>query len=285
MERHAPTHAMPRRGESVATSVPAAATIAGDGVSPAASAAASGSPPGSAADTASADAGRCAGIAIEAAQDDALDRRDRAPARCVDGGVDASGLVLRDEIRERLRLERPPAREELVEHQAERVDVAPHRDLAARELLGRHVGRRAGADVLHVAHGRQAEVHDADLAGAVEHDVGRLQVAMQDAALVRRREARAELPRDLERLVLRQPADAAQQRREILAVHVLHRQEQLPVDLADVVDAADVGMRRPGARGPDFVVELREPGRDPAPGLGGRNFSATGCPSRRSSAR
>ncbi len=37
---------------------PAAATIAGDGVSPAASAAASGSPPGSAADTAIALAGR-----------------------------------------------------------------------------------------------------------------------------------------------------------------------------------------------------------------------------------
>jgi len=40
---------------------PAAATIAGDGVSPAASAAASGSPPGSAAATARAEAGRARG--------------------------------------------------------------------------------------------------------------------------------------------------------------------------------------------------------------------------------
>ena len=61
--------------------------------------------------------------------------------------------------------------------------------------------------------------------------------------LVRGGEARAELARDLQRLVRRQPADAAQQRREVLAVDVLHRQEVLPVDLADVVDAADVRMR------------------------------------------
>ena len=38
-------------------------------------------------------------------------------------------------------------------------------------------------------------------------------------------------------------ADALQQRRQVLAVDVLHRQEVLPVDLADVVDAADVRMR------------------------------------------
>ena len=62
-------------------------------------------------------------------------------------------------------------------------------------------------------------------------------------ALVRRGEPGAELARDLERLVRRQPADAPQQRGEVLAVHVLHREEVLAVDLADVVDAADVGMR------------------------------------------
>ena len=49
--------------------------------------------------------------------------------------------------------------------------------------------------------------------------------------------------RDLERLVRREPADALQERGEVLAVHVLHREEVLAVDLADVVDAADVGVR------------------------------------------
>ena len=97
-------------------------------------------------------------------------------------------------------------------------------------------------------------------ARAVEHDVRRLQVAMEDAPLVRRGQPGAELPRDLERLVLGQPADAAQQRRQVLAVHVLHREEQLAVDLADVVDAADVRVRHL-PRGAHLVVELREPRR------------------------
>ena len=85
------------------------------------------------------------------------------------------------------------------------------------------------------------------------------------------------------RLVLRQPADAAQQRRQILAVDVLHREEELAVELADVVDAADVRVRDLPRR-PHFVVELREPHGIAARDRG-RNFSATGWPSRRSSAR
>ena len=85
----------------------------------------------------------------------------------------------------------------------------------------------------------------------------RLEVAMHDAALVRRREPRADLPRDLDRLVFRQAADAPEQGRQILAVHVLHRQKQMAVGFADVVDAADVRMRDLPRR-PRFVVELRE---------------------------
>ncbi len=80
---------------------------------------------------------------------------------------------------------------------------------------------------------------------------------MHHAALVRRREAGAELARDLERLVFRQPADPPEQRRQILAVHVLHRQDRLPVHFADVVHAADVRMRHLPRR-PHFVVELRQ---------------------------
>ena len=80
-------------------------------------------------------------------------------------------------------------------------------------------------------------------AAAVEHDVGRLEVAVQHALVVRGRQAGAQLPRDLDRLVRRQPADAAEQGGEVLAVDVLHRQEVLAVGLADVVDAADVGVR------------------------------------------
>ena len=131
--------------------------------------------------------------------------------------------------------------------------------------------------------GRDAEVGDADVAVAVEHDVGRLQVAVQHAALVRGGDARAELPRDLNRLVLRDAADAAEQRGQILAVDVLHRQEAAAVGFAEVVEAADVLVRHL-SRDAQLVVELREPRRDRrAPS--GRNFSATGWSSVRSSAR
>jgi len=109
------------------------------------------------------------------------------------------------------------------------------------ELLGRHIGRRAGAQ--HFAgRARQAEVRDADPAVAVEHDVGGLQIAVDDAAVVRRGQPRARLPRHLEGAVLRKAADAAEQRREILAVHLLHRQERVAFEFADVGDAAHVGM-------------------------------------------
>ena len=97
----------------------------------------------------------------------------------------------------------------------------------AGELLGRHVGRRAGADVVDAAgDGREAEVGDADAALAVEHDVRRLQIAVQHAAFVRGGQAGADLARNLDGLVLREAADAPQQRRQILAVHVLHGQER-----------------------------------------------------------
>ena len=62
------------------------------------------------------------------------------------------------------------------------------------------------------------------------------------------------------RPVFRKPADPFERRREILAVDVLHREIQIALDLADVVDATDVGMRDLPRR-PDLVVKLREPAR------------------------
>ncbi len=123
-----------------------------------------------------------------------------------------------------------------------------------------------------------------DLAGAVEHDVRGLEVAVDDVALVRGGQAGANLARDLERALLGEASDAAQERRQILAVDVLHREERAAVDLVDVVDAADVGVRDL-PRHPDFGVQLRQPWRDRHRRPGGRNLSATGCPSLMSSAR
>ena len=103
----------------------------------------------------------------------------------------------------------------------------------------------------------QAEIGDHDLAAAVEHDVGGLQVAMENAFGVRGGESGAKLARDLDGLVLRQAADAAQQRGQVFAVDVLHGEEGLAVDFAHVVDAANVGMRN-AAGDADFVAKALE---------------------------
>ena len=99
---------------------------------------------------------------------------------------------LAERLVDRVGLERRPAGEQGVEHGAQAVDVGRRGDLAPRagDLLGRHVRRRAQdqaglrdpAVVLEAA--GQAEVGDVGPALAVEQDVGRLQVAVEDAAQV-----------------------------------------------------------------------------------------------------
>jgi hypothetical protein len=61
----------------------------------------------------------------------------------------------------------------------------------------------------------------------------------------------------LEGLVGRQTAAPTQQRRQILPVHVLHRQEGLAVGLAEVVNPADVVMRDLSS-GAHLLVESRQ---------------------------
>jgi len=78
-------------------------------------------------------------------------------------------------------------REGFVEGRAERVDVrAVVDDAFARGLFGAHVAERAesiatGSQAVVRLDAGQAEVGDEGLAAGVEHDVGRLDVAMDDA--------------------------------------------------------------------------------------------------------
>ena len=83
---------------------------------------------------------------------------------------------------------------------------------------------------------------------------------MQHPFVVRRAEPRAHLARDVDRLVRRQPADPPQQRGQVLAVDILHREEVPSLDLADVVDTADVGVRD-AARVAHLGVEAIDEGR------------------------
>ncbi len=72
---------------------------------------------------------------------------------------------------------------------------------------------------------------------------------MEHPFLVSRRQARTKLPSDLNPLVPWQPADAAQQALQVLAVDVFHREEVLAVYFVDIVNPADVWVRDlPGQR-------------------------------------
>ena len=123
---------------------------------------------------------------------------------------------------------------------------------------------------------RQAEVEHLHLAAAREEDVGRLDVAMQDAFGVRGVERVGDLRGDVEQVpqIERPPDSCAIER---LALEQLHREVELPVVLVEVVDRADVRVieRRRGARLAAEALD-RLLGRGVA---GGRTLSATWRPS------
>ena len=71
---------------------------------------------------------------------------------------------------------------------------------------------------------------------------------------MRGREAGRDLTCEVEGLLLWKAADPAEQRGEVFPVHVLHGDEVVPLELADVVDAADIGVRHL-ASDPDLSQE------------------------------
>ena len=180
---------------------------------------------------------------------------------CVDGLAGGAPSCARPPSEGAVDGERTLAREHFVQHETERVDIGPRRHFAPFLLFRRHIAGGAG-DLGRVAplvgEIRETEIREVRPTPSVDQHVRGLQIAMQNFAVVCRREAGAQLPCQLERLVRWQPADAPQQRREILAVDVLHREEVLAVGFADVVHAAHVRMGDL-PRQPDFLMEAREP--------------------------
>jgi hypothetical protein len=75
-----------------------------------------------------------------------------------------------------------------------------------------------------------------------EHRVVGLEVAMDDARAVGRRQHAAELTADLDDVADREPPAPAQPSAERFAVEQLHDQERAAVVKADVVDADDAGV-------------------------------------------
>ena len=150
--------------------------------------------------------------------------------------------------------------EHLVDHAAEREDVARRSGGLAADLLGRHVADRsqecpraghhrrrlglvAEADDLRA---RQAEVEHLDVAGRLEENVGGLDVAMHDVVRVRRGEPAGDADRDAQRVVQRQRPVATDPLGEVLALEQLgHREADLAL-AREVVDGEDVWVRDPG---------------------------------------
>jgi hypothetical protein len=65
---------------------------------------------------------------------------------------------------------------------------------------------------------------------------------MQHTAFVCGGQTGTQLPRDLDRLLFARWTQAAQDVRQVVAVHVLHGEEDVTVSLSDVVDATNVGV-------------------------------------------
>ena len=153
------------------------------------------------------------------------------------------------------------ARDELVKNDAEGELVAAKIAHVGARLLGRHVvdraEDRAGRAVRHrhirVADGvgqfGQPEVEDLHEAVGSDHHVLRLQIAMNDAAVVRRRQSLRHFGHQPHNLLERKVA-FRRQVAQIASFDQLHDDEGDLVDAADVVDGDDVRMveLRRGAR-------------------------------------
>ena len=155
-------------------------------------------------------------------------------AGCSGGQRGPIGLAFKnadERVGDRVAVERAPARQHLEQHAAERPDVGALVDRLPARLLGAHVGRRAenaalrraverarrrlrqvtvqtdapaSSPVRSRAPSRTSPTERPRVRAALQDDVGRLQIAMDDAFLVRRVERFGDLARDRERLGDRQ---------------------------------------------------------------------------------
>jgi len=110
----------------------------------------------------------------------------------------------------------------------------------------------------------------------VDYDIGRFQVPVQHAVIVRGAQPGAQFPGDLQRPFARKSAGALQQGRQVFAGNELHRDEHLAIGkLADVVDFDHVGVGHFTGRR-DFAHETAA--RRVAAGLSAREKTSTPRP-------
>ncbi len=169
-----------------------------------------------------------------------------------DGGIGSSFKTSKYGVERRLCVERRPAREQLVEDGSQPIDVGRRADQRRTPagLLRRHV---AGSAHELAATGRigpiveplgQAEIRDLEHSAGGHQDVGRLQVAVNDSALVGGVNGPCQ---GLDQMcgVTRLQCNARESLRQALTVDILQGKEGTSVLLAHFVDLDDVGVLHP----------------------------------------
>ena len=145
------------------------------------------------------------------------------------------------------------AGQQLVEDHAGGEQIGPRVHLQALHLLGRHVLQ--GADhralgsrgIARVGDTGDAEITELDPSTGIEHHVGRLDVAVDDALLVREAQCRQQLAHDGERAIEGQPVADVELLLQVSAPHQFHDHEGHALIAAGVIDTDDVGMLKPSS--------------------------------------
>ena len=140
------------------------------------------------------------------------------------------GQMREPDLRRASPRERRLAGEALVQHAAERVDVALARCVPPLDQLGGEVVRRPeqlafGGEPCRVRPPCEPKVGQRRGALVVEEHVRRLDVPVQDPARVKRIQPAPELRREVDRLVHRERPEQTQPQRERAAGVVRHREE------------------------------------------------------------
>ena len=155
------------------------------------------------------------------------------------------------------------SRQEFIENDPQAVDVAERAGIqVVVDLFGRHVGgcpddhSFAGhpAFIVCVDSSCQAEVHQDRFLFAIDHDVGRFQIAVNDAFAMRVNQSECELADERSGRAFGNRLTRLEEIGQRPALDVGHRDEMHAVDLADVVNRADVGVPEIRCR-PGLTVE------------------------------